>query len=455
MAAPASATPSSAPLTAATAIGGRITADEDIAIEQAQIPLLAAANRIRSAAARDPGYTDVQLDVPHRMVRLLWHGAMPAAVKGLLADIRRGGTTVRVTSARYGAAELDQAVGTLTSRRNWYLARGIDVVAVRANADGSGVSVGVAAAPAALSPASAPAAQQAMAADVAVPVQVYATRPGTPTDRLADLPSHWAGARIIGLLSANSWEECTTGFPMMRNSDGRTFITTAGHCDNDANNATNFQWWSPDGATLSYASNGALVLGGADGYRMGEAWIHDLSLDVAFIRPPNGAVAGFSYTGNVANDNSDKPVAGVSGSVAGLYTCTSGSYTGVHCNTVVQFAEMDWESFPGGGYWIPMWHVKHVNASGALDGGVVWGQGDSGGPVLTNVANGHIGAVGEMSLGFGNGTKCPAGNDTGNDQFAGPAGVWENDTSTTCFAEGAYVAEQQILNSLGATLLTN
>ncbi|HUZ35434.1 MAG TPA: hypothetical protein VMV17_03820, partial [Streptosporangiaceae bacterium] len=133
--------------------------------------------------------------------------------------------------------------------------------------------------------------------------------------RLEDLPDHWAGARII---EVNGPVTCTTGFPMKRTSDGRTFITTADHCDDNVGHRLNEQWWD--------------VIGTHDiNHRMGEAWYHHGSLDAAYIRPPNGWVAGWTYTGGVAESHdSDKLVSGVQGNYVGAVACTSGSWTGEH-----------------------------------------------------------------------------------------------------------------------------
>jgi hypothetical protein len=238
----------------------------------------------------------------------------------------------------------------------------------------------------------------------------------TLAHRLEDLPAHWAGSRIEEVQGPQWW--CTTGFPMQRRSDGRTFITTADHCDANVGHPVNEQWWD--------------WLGPHDiNHRMGEAWYHTPSLDIAYIRPPT-AVQGVTYTNGVAeNHDWSEPVAGVGGNYNGLHVCDSGSATGMNCNIATEGSESFW--IPDDNSYVTLWYG--VQTLGSIAGG----KGDSGGPVFSGNPSGPVIAQGSISGSLdANGFKCT--NDNGE--------------STTCFFTVAWVDEQSILNNLGANLLT-
>jgi hypothetical protein len=154
-------------------------------------------------------------------------------------------------------------------------------------------------------------------------------------------------------------------------------------------------------------------------------------IDTAAIRPPNGSVQGITYTGGVAeNHDSSAFVSGTGGNYIGLYVCSSGSWTGQHCNIYTEDLESDW--IPDDNSYVTLWHGIQTLGS------IAAGRGDSGGPVYSVGSGGTILAQGTNSLGFGNGFNCT--NDNGE--------------STECFFEVGWVDEQSILNALDAFLLT-
>lgn len=87
-------------------------------------------------------------------------------------------------------------------------------------------------------------------------------------------------------------------------------------------------------------------------------------------------------------------VKGTSKPVSGTYICTSGSNTGTNCNIKVDGATY---------ITIDGYSVLTVEATQQTSGGRAVGNGDSGGPVLTNTSvSGEIKAAGIISAGSGN-----------------------------------------------------
>jgi hypothetical protein len=384
------------------------------ALMRAQIPLQRAADAITKAATLSrSGYADITLSVPEHRVTVYWHGTMPGRITRLLARLRSASVRIVVRPARFTAAQLTAEIRRLEASRARYAARGVLLDAFIRRADGGGIAVGTATR-ASSRPALA-AIQASLRAGSPIPLTFQPAPKITPAHRLEDLPAHWAGSRIK---EGNGPASCTTGFPVERISDGRTFITTADHCDANVGHPVNEQWWD--------------WLGPHDtNHRMGEAWYHMPSIDTAFIRPPAGSVQGVTYTGGVAESHDSSAfVSGTGGNYIGLDVCTSGSWTGQHCNIETEDLETDW--IPEDNAWVTVWHGVQTLGS------IASGEGDSGGPVYSAGSGGTVLAQGAISLGFGNGFSCT--NDNGE--------------STVCFFDVGWVDEQSILNQLDAFLLT-
>jgi hypothetical protein len=320
---------------------------------------------------------------------------------------------IRVAPAAHSAQQLNAQVVRLERARPRYARSGVLLQSFRVAANGSGIAVGVAVRPDARAAFGAMAAR--LRASLPVPLTFGAPHALTLMHRLEDFPPHWAGSRIITVQGTDS---CTTGFPMQRRSDGRTFITTADHCDADLGHPVNEQWWD--------------WLGPHDtNHRMGEAWYHTGSVDAAYVRPPNGSVGGVTYDGGVAESHDfSKVVVGVGGNYVGAWYCTSGAWTGVHCSIQTQYS--DTEYIPDDGAYVNLWWADQTQ------GGTAAGEGDSGGPVF--------------SLGSASGTVIAKGSITGGASVY--SCVNDNGESDQCSNTVAFVDEQSILNSLGANIVT-
>jgi hypothetical protein len=385
------------------------------ALMRAQLPLVRAADTIRTAGTKGrSGYTNVTISVPQHLVTVYWKGAVPAQMARLLSGLRSASVHIAVRPSRYTARQMTAELRRLEASRARYAARGLFLDAFRPRVNGTGITVSISARTGFRHAMTA--ARASLRAGSPIPLRFGHLSKLTPAHRLEDLPLHWAGARIINVQGNDS---CTTGFPMQRTSDGRTFITTADHCDSNDGHQVNEQWWDWIGP---HDTN----------HRMGEAWYHTAPLDIAYIRPPNGWVAGITYDGGVAESNDfSKNVVGVGGNLTGAYVCSSGSWTGVHCSIKTLGGEVVW--IPEDNSYVSLW-VGNQTA-----GATAAGEGDSGGPVFSlGGAPYTVIAKGSLTGGIGNGYTCT--NDNGE--------------STTCFTEIAWVDEQSILNGLGATILT-
>jgi hypothetical protein len=175
-----------------------------------------------------------------------------------------------------------------------------------------------------------------------------ASADSAPRGRRSDTKPYRAGARIQ---SREGW--CTSGFPIRRKSDGRTFILTAGHCPGDT-------WW-----TEGEVGNSNL--------KVGDTWERNDLLDVQYIRAVD--VEGRVYDGGVApGGQPSKPVAGRNLTRLGDSICVSGASSGVHCGlTVVGHPSPGGR--PLGNYWM------------AYSDGVAVCFGDSGGPVFSRASD--------------------------------------------------------------------
>lgn len=380
------------------------------AIMRAQIPLVRAADKIAATAKGRSGYTDITLSVRQHLVRVYWKMPLPGPVSHLIGQLRSPGVRIQVHAAPYTARQLNAEVRRLELGRGRYAARGVLLNRLAIRPDGTGIDVGIARSGAPR--AAAPAALAGLRASTTIPLHFQpATAIHPMSGRLADTPPFWAGDRIRDALG----DICTTGFPMRRTSDGRTFITTADHCDSPSH-PVNEEWTTWSG-----------------GNRVGEAWYHVPNLDVAYIRPPNGAVAGGIYTGGIAPaDQVNAFVKGVANNYVGLNVCSDGSYTVEACGIQTVDQETDW--FPEDNAYVTFWAGTAGNCHC-----VATGNGDSGGPILT-YGNGGVLANGSLSAGGGLYWTCTNDN---------------NEAIHYCYNYVFWVDEQLILSWLGASLLTS
>jgi hypothetical protein len=277
---------------------------------------------------------------------------------------------------------------------------------IRERTDGSGLDVEVH--PASATPKALSTSQ--LAAQLGPDVGVVVSAPTTPTDRFNDYSPHWAGARMI---RGDGASLCTSGWPVRRNSDGRTFILTANHCAGST-------WWAANHLNDSYNNYT---------YKFGDVWDHYTNGDAETIR---SVVGGDTYDGGVAiGTEFNKPISGSAlGHVNGLGVCQSGSYSGVRCGLTVNGWGLDWNS---AGYWDEEVWFTAGNGEAAA-------RGDSGGPVFTLDPNNssRVIARGLQSVGTGNSYTA-----------------WNNNREAlTAFHGGGYTDIQAILSNFGDSIVT-
>jgi hypothetical protein len=373
-------------------------------LEQLKLDRAAARIEAVSRSARGAGFAGTAVSIGTRRLTVYWKGTPSPAAGRLIGQLRVAGTAVTVRSAPYSRTQLDARAQFIMAHRASYLRSGITVDGLFPRQDGSGVDVGV---------RTAKRAATGSLPDVGggainrIPAFLVAQPAPTPLDRLSDYVPHWAGARI----DSNS-SSCTSGFPIVRNSDGRTFILTAGHC-------TGTPWYA------------AVIPDTLHDYKFGDTWTVSPGLDIQYIR---SFVQGATYDGGVKPGTEfSKPVVGTSGNQSGDSVCQSGAWTGIHCGMTIVQHGYEWIN----GSFVPGWTA--CQPSGLLCSGTDAGEGDSGAPVFSLAANpGDVLARGSVSLGLNGGFSCHN----------------NNNESDTCFDEIFFVDIQDILNNYGAHILT-
>jgi hypothetical protein len=162
--------------------------------------------------------------------------------------------------------------------------------------------------------------------------------------------------------------DCTSGLPLRRNSDGRSFLVTAGHCYGDGE--TVYTGWEGGGRNLI-------------GYLTYRSLLYDaVAIDTG-------------YTGETASQEWDGPgvgaptqhvydVDGSDWSYTGDMTCQDGYNVGIRCGLLVISGFLYWNDPTSG--------VQHAGVEAhQVDGMTAGYGGDSGGLVFALVnANGGV-----------------------------------------------------------------
>jgi hypothetical protein len=162
------------------------------------------------------------------------------------------------------------------------------------------------------------------------------------------------------------WYDCTSGLPLRRNSDGRSFIVTAGHC-------------YPDGATV-YTG---IQSGGRN--LIGYVTMRDNLRDaIAVDTGSTGVTATYEWDGPAEGANTQHvyDVAGADWSYSGDMTCQDGFAIGIRCGLLVTNGLIYWNDPTNG--------IQHAGVEAhQVDNGLAGLGGDSGGLVFALVsANG-------------------------------------------------------------------
>lgn len=320
------------------------TRDAELARRQA--PMLALADELEAAdRSGGSGFAGVVLDVPGGVVHLYWKGTAPKAT-GVAAAKAPRGIRVRVHPAAYSAGELQRRADEIIRTRG--LGAGGDVHRVTPLADGSGLELGV-------TKTAGTAARTAPADPLVVRTEAEAA-PTPYNNRWGGNSPFEGGIQLNGCSAAFA----TLQAPMAGDGHFPAKLVTAAHC---------FSAVGDEVRTGNSATGGPIVIGHVEAIYP--------QLDSAIIAVDSGKyVTGWMWDGGV-EDGSEytKPVVGTSAARTGSLVCTSGAWSGVHCDIKITKtgSTLDWGT-----------HVSRaVSIGDQLQGRLASGNGDSGGPVFT------------------------------------------------------------------------
>jgi streptogrisin D len=395
---PASAEPSAIPLAAPDGEKRIITSTEQLSSAAGVTPELLALMKVQqgldeladdiraksSSGTASSGLSSLVVEPERNMLRLYWHGAVPAAVTQSIAAARGRGMAVAVRPAPYTEAQLQAEVDRISMLRLWTgTATSQRVMTAMPRPDGTGIVVGVGGLPAGTTPAQAR--RMVPALDSTFPLTVEVGAPVEPAARWLDSPAYWGGGYMQRWVNNQVVNHCSNAFGVTGDNGAASYLLTAAHCGEG-------QWRTGQieaGGTIFQNIYGNTIPG------------RDLQRDGAAIHTPAGAGAAVFHGRSVNPNNGDVGtndalrVFGANGSVIGDIVCTSGSFSGTVCGARVT----------GTG---PVVFDPPVNGVGRMpsmvnarhDSIAVAGNGDSGGPVYSirtsdsrAVARGVISAI--------------------------------------------------------------
>jgi hypothetical protein len=317
---------------------------------ETQQKLIEAADVVHGAAGvvEDSGLAGISAKPESREVRLWWRGPLP----GIVAEaVERARTIapVSVLPARYSKAELDSVAERVAE------IPGVTVVGPLG--DGSGLKV---------STADERTLDAVRAVTGDLPLTADLSRPALASRQVSS-PPHYGGAAFTKPLGDGYYSFCTTGFTINHPRAGKRMLT-AGHCG--------------DNGDTVYNGTGATVMGTVSG--------DNNTKDTMII---NTNAAGRIYVDGY-NSNTSKPVKMAFGSYEDTLVCTSGAMTGEHCKIRITNIGMTINV----GYLIhPVVMAVHDDHLTAV------GEGDSGGPVVSQDSGGFMGK-GDFVLVYAQGT---------------------------------------------------
>jgi hypothetical protein len=308
------------------------------AIMEAQAPLATAAERIQKLDSDGTRLGGIELEVEKHTLNVWWNGDPPAELRNEIASQERGGgIKVILQPAKYSQRELIEAARSITSKAQEYPG----LVSAGPLVDGSGLEIGVSDI------------ERAASFKFPMPVHVVLRKGMVPLfSRGADTPPWWAGA--VTKAAVPNAGTCSTGFAMTQGSTHG--ILTAEHC----------------------ACGGNVVFNNGVGVPIGVAEpgsTQNPSTDSLFITANSGAA---TYDGGVGVGEFSKPVVGRQSSFRGLFVCSSGAATGVHCGIKIDITKLFFSSSCFAGR-----SIEGGVIATQVDGTVAAGSGDSGGPVFT------------------------------------------------------------------------
>lgn len=321
-----------------------------VALAVAQQRLDAAATRL--LAAGGAGNASVVVVPQARLLRVYWHGRVPARVRALA---RRLGVRVRFRPAAF---TLDRLVA---EARRLVMVPG--VVSAASKPDGSGLTVTVTGSTAR---AAARAAHLAALAAGRIPLTIkQGTKLPLFQGRQADTAPYSGGSRYVSPLG-----QCTNGFALEVPNSGNVNEISAGHCGNNGQAVNIPGQPAPTGHVLNLAA----------------------CRDTLWINYPN-AVTGTIYTG-AFNSNTTASVASATSDFVGDMVATGGASSGEHLNIPVQAVDV---FIAVGG--IPCATVGPLTVAGYPNAQCAVAPGDSGGPVYSYSGSGAVIARGTITAG--------------------------------------------------------
>ncbi|MEV4416982.1 hypothetical protein [Catellatospora sp. NPDC049609] len=310
-------------------------------IMAAQLPLVDAAQRLTDLEPKFPGLGGLRLRVEDRTLEVWWKGEVPAEIREEIARQESElGIRVALGESAYTQRELVEAAAVVPERPEAYPG----LVRVGPLPDGSGLEV------ATTDP------KAAMKYEFAVATTIVRAEEGgiQQLSRANDSPPWWGGAQIRGAFPGAG--SCSTGFAIKRMTlwwESWRGILTAEHC--------------MFGGGMDFTDPTGQVVGRAE-----PAPARRLSDSLA-IQTNSGARI---YDGGVGVGEFSKPVIGAVGNFPGLFVCTTGAFTGVHCNVRTDRINQLVMLTPS------FLHVQSVSLGTQINGRAAAGSGDSGGPVF-------------------------------------------------------------------------
>jgi hypothetical protein len=312
------------------------------------------------------GYVWAIDDLKHKSTILLWHGPRTPLLARIIREGSRRGIGVTVQQRKYGLQQLNAvsaAIWSQAAHGKWAGFKISAVITITPVEYGVTVEGAYTALPAAQR---APQVRSLSTTVMGIPVHVVPGHmiggPGASRDD--DFAPFNAGGYMFGYYTHG---RCSSGFAIWLN--GRTYTTTARHCDSAHNGTNDYVDYDDAGApsppptsqwygntvtvSSSNAAGGARVLGN------------------------NGSGLMFNHGYN--STTSSTVVAQVDPNMSDL-VCTEGGNSGEHCNVKVEYSGT-WNDGYGGA-------VLLYYAVQQTPGNIAAIQGDSGGPVMTIAGNG-------------------------------------------------------------------
>jgi hypothetical protein len=349
------------------------------------------------------GYVGTIDNLAHKGITVMWYGPSTPLLKSIMAEGARRSITVGVQHRTYSLQQLKTAAQSVFQQAAAGKWAGFKVSAVEAlSATNTGITIDGTY----TSDASAERAPQvrSLATEVdGVPARVVPGRPATPASgRDADSSPFNPGGYMITNTTAGgaSIDTCSSGFSIAMN--GSTYAITARHC--------------------------AFLNGGSKHFAdyVARSFYQKDAPSINHYGDPNGSFGTFSSLGGAAlltsagsglvfvdsvNSTTTIPVVKLSDLGMNDLVCTDGGNSGEHCNVevtdlLVQFSDTDGT-------------FETIEAQQKTAGQIAQIQGDSGGPVVVNVASGEVGAAGMIQGFLGNGmtgSACAPAYDLGTNE---------------------------------------